>query len=68
MQNKREYCKIFQTINFGRERRKKFLKTGRLFAFTGRRGEVNQNRDITSLDGERQQVCRIGGCDGFNPN
>ena len=38
---------------------------GRLFAFTGRRGEMGQNREISPSDGERRQVCRIVRCKRF---
>ena len=40
-----------------------YSKTGRLFALTGRRGELNQNGEISPLDGERRQVCKIVRCD-----
>ena len=37
----------------------KVLKTGRLFALTGRWGEMNQNGEVSTSDGERRQACRI---------
>ena len=37
----------------------KVLKTGGLFALTGRRGEMNQNGEVSTSDGERRQACRI---------
>ena len=45
-----------------------FSKTGRLFALTGRRGELNQDGEISPSDGERMQVCKIVQCDVFSPS
>ena len=42
------------------------LITGRLFAFTERRGEMSQNGEISLSDGERRQVCRIVRWNGFS--
>ena len=44
---------------FRRGASKRFSKTGKLFALTGRRGEINQNGEIFPLDRQRRQVCRI---------
>ena len=51
---------------FWRGASKRFSKTGRLFALTGSREEVNQNAEISPLDGERRRVCSIVWCDGFS--
>ena len=32
------------------------------------RGKLNRNGDISPLDGERQQVCKIVWCDVFSPS
>ena len=45
----------------------KFSKAGRLFAFTGRQGEMKQNWDISPSDGERRQVCRTVLMQWFQP-
>ena len=39
---------------FWRAASENFSKTGRLFALTRRRGELNQNEEISTPDGERQ--------------
>ena len=51
---------------FWRGASEKFPKTGKLFALTVRRGEMNQNGEISLSDGDRRQVCRIVRCDGFS--
>ena len=44
---------------FWRGAPEKISKTERLFAVTGRRKGMNQNREIPPLDGKRRWVCRI---------
>ena len=53
-----EYCELFETKSFDGERLK-LQKTGRLFALTGKRRESNQNEEISPLDGERRQICKV---------
>ena len=36
------------------------------FALTGRLGELNQNGEISSLDEERRQACKVVRCEVFN--
>ena len=44
----------------------KFSKTERLFALTGRRGEMNQNGEISLSDEERSRVYRTVRSNGFS--
>ena len=43
-------------------------KTRRLFALTGRRGELNQNGEISPFGEERRQACKVVRCEVFNPS
>ena len=45
-----------------------FSKTGRLFALTGRWGELNQTGEISPSDSERRQICKIVRYDVFSPS
>ena len=45
-----------------------FSETGRLVTLTGRRGELNENGEISPSDGERQQACNIVRYDVFSPS
>ena len=53
---------------FWRGASEKFSETGRLFAFTGTWGDMNQNWETSWLDGERRQVCRTFRWYGFSLN
>ena len=52
---------------FWRGTSEKFSKTGRLFALTGRREEMNQNRETSPSDGERRLVCKNISMRWFQP-
>ena len=60
-----EYCELFETRSFCGGRLNFFQKQGD-YSHSGRRGELNQNGEISPSDGERWQVCKIVRCDVFS--